>query len=340
MDLQKRKEALFFLGDYLRQKDERLYAHLHRTHYKNRWFTIENQYSAIDAICDEFLNPEKLNNWISNYQIKHWEHPKKIGLIPAANIPLVWFHDVFCIFISGHDPVVKLSDRDEYLLPFLVKKMNEEFPGVEQYFSFPENIAVKELDAIIATGSNNSSRYFDYYFRKMKNIIRSNRNSVGILDGSETQEELKELGDDICNYFGLGCRSVSKLYVPKNYDFVPLLEILHERKDLVLHEKYKNNYDYQTTILILNKTPYWNNGSSVIVKNNALASPISVIHFEEYEKKDELEKILLKEKNNIQCIVSKSPLDRIDSVPLGKAQCPGLSDYADGIDTMEFLQDF
>ncbi len=337
MELKKRKEAVLFLGDYLRKKDERLNAFLHRTHFRNRWFTMENQHMAIDAICDEFLNEEKLNTWLNQYHIPKNGSPKKIGMIPAANIPLVGFHDMLSIFLAGHQSVIKVSERDEFITPFFIKKMAEEFPEIHSYFSFPDNISIKEIDGIIATGSNNSARYFESYFGHMNHIIRKNRNSVGILSGNENKEQLDALGKDVCQYFGLGCRNVSKLYVPEGYDFTNFLESLHQFRDDILHDKYKNNYDYQTTILILNKRDYWNSGSVIITEDESIASPISVVHFEHYTDLNNLENHLSEKEEQIQCIVSETPLKKLKSIPFGAAQSPTLSDYPDNIDTMEFL---
>ncbi len=337
MDLEYRIQALLFLGKYLKEKDERLNAFVHRTHHRNKWFTHENQYDAMDAIANEFLEESKLRNWVKHYNIPQNTNAKKIGMIPAANIPMVWFHDVLSIFINGHHAVVKLSERDEFILPYLVKRMNEEFPGIENLFTFPDNLQVKELDAVIATGSNNSSRYFDYYFSKIKNIIRRNRSSIAIIQGDENKEELVALGKDITQYYGLGCRNVSKIYVPKDYDFTSTLEALHEYKEIILHDKYKNNYDYNTTMLILNKIPYWNSGSVILAKLDGISSPISMVHYEEYESLDEVEKTLLEKKEEIQCIVSKKQFDKIKTEKFGDAQSPSLFDYADGVDTMEFL---
>ncbi len=337
MTLAERIGALLYLGDYLREKDERLHAYIHRTYHKNKWFTIENQYASIDAICAEFLTEKKLLAWVKTYSISENNSIKNIGLIPAANIPLVWFHDLMCIFISGHKSVVKLSERDSFVLPFFIQKMEEEFPQIKNYFSFPDNIPVDDLDAMIATGSNNSSRYFESYFGHLKNIIRRNRSSIAVLSGNETKEELNALGKDITLYYGLGCRNVSKLYVPKGYDFNPALEALHDYNNVILHDKYKNNYDYQTTILILNKQDYWNSGSIIFTKSESNSSPISVVHYEEYETVEEIQKNLSEKENEIQCIVSNSKLENKTTVPFGQAQSPSLFDYADGVDTMKFL---
>ncbi len=337
LSLEERIDILQQLGNYLKEKDERLGAYIHRTHFNNKWFTPENQWLSIDAITENFLNENKLNQWAKNYYLDKNNSPKKIGLIPAANIPLVAFHDIISIFITGNISVIKLSERDQFILPFFVKKMTEWNSNIEFYFQFPKQLSIKELDGIIATGSNNSSRYFESYFAKIPNIIRKNRNSIGIIQGDETADDFRKLGKDIFQYYGLGCRNVSKIHVPKNYKFEPLLEILHEFNSIILHEKYKNNFDYQITLLILNNAFHLNNGSIIISKNKAIQSPISVLHFEEYDNIDSLEKELNNQREEIQCIVSKIQFESMNTIHFGQAQSPTLLDYADGVDTIYFL---
>jgi hypothetical protein len=254
--------------------------------------------------------------------------PKNVGVVMAGNIPLVGFHDFLCVFISGHQQTIKASSKDDILIKFLVKKLYEWEITIQNYVSFAENL--KNCDAYIATGSNNSSRYFDYYFGKFPNVIRRNRTSVAVLDGTETEEELDKLSDDIQLYFGLGCRNVTKLYMPKDYDFVPLLDALRKYDHYFLYHKYKHNYDYQLAIQMMGNKFYMTNESIVLAENESIFSPVSQVNYEYYDSKALL-KESLKGNNDIQCIVGKGFID------FGKAQQPSLTDYADGVDTMAFL---
>jgi hypothetical protein len=285
------------------------------------------------------LSLDKLESWAARYPDTASEHPlKTVGLIMAGNIPLVGFHDWLCVFTAGHRAKVKLSDKDKVLLPFLVKKMGDwAFESWEHTEFVAEGAPIGGMDAVIATGSNNTARYFEQYFGKYPHIIRRNRNSVAVLDGSETHDDLLALGKDVFTYFGLGCRNVSKLYVPQGYDFEPLLEALHTFNDLVLHNKYKNNFDYNFTLYILNNTPHLSNGCVLLVEHPALTTRIATLHYEYYRDAEHLSDLLSPQLENIQCIVSKMSLNNIAALPFGATQKPGLSDYADGVDTMAFL---
>ncbi len=338
MNKEARIQALIHLGQLMGNPDERMQAHFHRTHFNNNWFTIENQTSSSKAIAREFLAEDKLRAFTASYDIKDEAQKNKVGLIPAANIPLVGFHDMMCIFLSGNVSVIKVSERDRFMLPFLAKLLTEFNPEAESYFEFPQNLPLKSLDAVIATGSDNSSRYFEYYFSKVPNIIRKNRTSIAVLQGDESKEEIIALGQDIFQYFGLGCRNVSKIYAPENYDFNAFMEILHEPfKNTVSHPKYKNNFDYQFSLYILNKFKHYSNGALLAREAEELVSPISTIHFECYNNLENLSQNLQAQSHKIQCISTKSKIPNLDTVPLGKAQSPSITDYADGVDTMEFL---
>ena len=335
MNLQARINTLAQLGEKLQEKNEYLEAVMHRTKYNNPWFTIENQQRAVKAISTSFLNKEKLENWLSKYDLTDIENKKNVGLIMAGNIPLVGFHDFLCVFISGNKSLIKLSEKDKYLLPYLFKLLREIDNRTENYFEIINTL--KNYDAVIATGSNNSARYFESYFGKVPNIIRKNRNAVAILNGEETPDDLFALGKDIFRYFGLGCRNVSKLYVPENYDFQLLLEKLHEYKEIILNHKYKNNFDYNMALLMMNKEKFWNNGCIVLSENKSIASRIAHLHYESYEDLEKLNQELIEKKANIQCIVSNLKINDFPFVSFGKAQEPKLDDYADGVDTLEFL---
>jgi hypothetical protein len=335
MNLQERKASLVWLGDRLKQDDEYLQAVMHRTYYNNLWFTKENQERAIRAIANEFLQKQKLEEWAAGYLVQDQPAMKSVGLIMAGNIPLVGFHDLLCVFVAGHRAKIKLSDKDKFLLPYLLSLLEKHDPRTAAYFEVVE--LMKEADAVIATGSNNSARYFEAYFGKYPHIIRKNRNSIAVLDGAESDDELMALGKDIFRYFGLGCRNVSKIYVPAGYNFQHLLEVLHEYRDIILHDKYKNNFDYNLAILMMNRTPHLNNGCIILVENPSLLSRIAMLHYGFYQNKSNLVRELNARAEEIQCVVAKNNWLDISAVSFGKTQHPALSDYADGVDVMSFL---
>lgn len=324
--LNSRIDLLDRLGKYMISDDEQWLEAKDIAISRNSWFTPESIDMAVNNITDNFLQKEKLENWVSNYSLP--QVPKKVGIVMAGNIPLVGFHDFLCGFISGHTIQVKLSSKDEVLIRHLVNKLAEWESTVADQVIFADNL--KGCDAYIATGSNNTSRYFEQYFNKYPNIIRRNRTSVAVLDGAETDEELKLLGRDIFSYFGLGCRNVSKVYIPAGYDIQVLLDKLSDYSDLMHHHKYKNNYDYYLAIYLLNKVNYYTNDSLLAVENTSPFSAVSVLNFEYYDDRAELMKKLDKD-TNIQCIISN------DNVYFGNSQSPTLTDYADGIDIMAFL---
>lgn len=246
----------------------------------------------------------------------------------AGNIPMVGFHDLLCTFLTGHFAHIKLSSKDKALTTFLVKKMIEWNASASPYFTISEMI--KGCDAYIATGSNNSSHYFEYYFGKYPHIIRKNRTSVAILTGDETDDELEKLADDVYLYFGLGCRNVTKIYVPERYNFERLLNRFKKYNDLADHPKYKNNYDYNLAIHLLNKQYFMSNESLLLIENEALFSPIGQLHYQTYKDPVALYASLAGNEA-VQCIVSRA------HAGFGQAQCPAIVDYADGVDTVEFL---
>ena len=334
MQLEERIQALIQLGHRLQQPDEYREAVIHRTHFNNQWFTKENQRKAIAAIAEDFLEETKLRNWLSNYKIETTA-PQIIALVLAGNIPLVGFHDVLCVFLSGHHAQIKLSEKDKYLLPYIFRELKQIDERTDAYFSIVEQL--NEFDAVIATGSNNSSRYFEAYFSKFPNIIRKNRNAVAVFSGQESKEELAAFGEDVFQYFGLGCRNVSKIYIPKGYNFEPLLEALHEHKEIVLNDKYKNNFDYNYAILVLNKVKYMANGCIILQENKSIASHIAGMHYEYYDSINEVEKELQERQDEIQLTVAQDGLLSTPTFPFGEAQRPSLADYADGVDTMQFL---
>lgn len=335
MTLQERINLLIELGRLLRQPDEYLEAVMHRSFYNNRWFTVENQRKAIDAIAGYMLDPLKLRTWAGQYDIPENQLPKTVGLVMAGNIPLVGWHDVMCVFVSGCKAKIKLSDKDPYLLPYLLQLLEKTDPRSAAYFEIVPQL--RDFDAVIATGSNNTSRYFETYFGAWPHIIRRNRNAAAVLDGKESREELLALGEDIFRYFGLGCRNVSKIYVPEGYGFQPLLDALHEFRQIVLHDKYKNNYDYNFALYTLNKTPFLMAGSILLTENPAFSSRIAALHYSYYRSIESIETELAQNAEAIQCVICRDGLLRSATLPFGKAQEPELWDYADGVDTMVFL---
>lgn len=310
---------------------------IRKVHIYNPWFVEENVRIAIEAIAKS-LNEEDFVEWISKYinELSTDKEPKKVAVIMAGNIPLVGFHDMLCVLISGNNFLGKLSSDDKYLLPFISKVLIAIEPAFTDYIEFTEG-QLKNMDAVIATGSNNSARYFDYYFGKYPHIIRKNRNSVAVLSGSETTDELELLAKDIFYYFGLGCRNVSKLFVPKGYIFDTFYESVFHFKEVVNNNKYANNYDYNRTVYLMANTPSLLDNNFLLLKEDiGYSSPIGVLFYEYYDNLNILNKRLENDKEQIQCIVSNMSEIK-NNIAFGKAQSPGLTDYADGFDTMKFL---
>ena len=327
MKLQNRIEILRKLRDYLINNSEEWQQVKHTASIHNGWFTPSFIDLSINNIIERYLDENDLHAWIKDYSIIDPSSPKNIGIVMAGNIPMVGFHDFLSVFISGHYQTIKLSEKDNQLLKHLVLKMYEWDSKMKEYAQFAS--LLKGCDAYIATGSNNSARYFEQYFAKYPSIIRKNRTSIAILDGTETNEYLEKLSDDIHLFFGLGCRNVTKIYVPEEYNFLPLLQSFHQYKYFADHHKYKNNYDYNLSIQLMNNRYYMTNESTLLVENDSLFSPISQLNYSFYNNKEGLIENL-KIQEDIQCIVG---LD----IPFGMAQKPGFRDYADGIDTLDFL---
>jgi hypothetical protein len=349
MILEKRIQAFVTLGNYLREagesapnKNEALQSYreefdnlilYERNH--NNFFTLENVKLAIKSIA-EMLLEKNITDWLLPYRQKLMveKPPVPIGVVMAGNIPMVGFHDLLTVLLSGNIFVGKMASGDARLLPHLAAVLIAIEPEFKDRINFVERIT--HVSAMIATGGNNSSRYFEYYFAKYPHIIRKNRNAVAVLTGQETKEDFVALGHDIFQYFGLGCRSVSKLFVPKGYDFIPLIEALHVFEGHADHTKYRNNYDYNKAILLINKVPHLDTGFLLFKEDEAMTSPISVVFYETYQDKNELEKRLKMLSEELQCVVSKKDFVT-GAFEFGQAQFPALWDYADGVDTMEFL---
>ena len=328
MDLKTRIDLLSRLGDYILENGSDWRQAKERAGHENPWFTPEFVELATKNIAHEFLQKRKLIDWTAHYKIPDLQqNPKTVGVVMAGNLPLVGFHDFVAVFSSGHKLMIKLSSKDQVLLKHLITKLIEWNPQVSEYVTFGD--LLKGSDAYIATGSNNSARYFESYFNKYPHIIRRNRTSVAVLNGSESTEELEKLADDVHQYFGLGCRNVTKIYVPKGYDFTQLLDVFKKYSYMSDFHKYRNNYDYRLALLLLNKQYYMTNGSILLVENKSPFSPISQLNYQYYSN---ISETLNDNPGEIQCVVGSSKL------PFGIAQQPGLFDYADGVDTLQFLR--
>ena len=298
----------------------------------NGWFTQEQVYFAVNSWA-EALTEENLNKWLSLYDFSKVQ-PKTIGLILAGNIPLVGFHDFLSVLISGHKVLVKTSSNDQHLIKFLANYLISIEPELADRITFTDG-KLENFDAVIATGSNNTARYFEYYFKNKPSIIRKNRNSVAILNGNESHEDLVNLGEDIFRYFGLGCRNVSKLFVPKGYSFDAFFRAIFEYQDVIHYEKYSNNYDYNKAVFLMSNFKLLDNGFLTLKEDSSYSSPISSIFYEYYDSLSDLKSRLKNDEDQIQCIVSNDLTE--NSIAFGQTQKPKLWDYADNVDTLEFL---
>lgn len=325
-DTEQRISLLVRLADYLQGNSEEWQDIKLRAADMNAWFTQGNIELAIHNICTRMLDADKLRAWMHGYSVT--ASPKRVGIVAAGNIPLVGFHDFLCGFMSGHINVLKLSSKDEILLKHIVGKLIEWQPQIAQQVIIADNL--KGCYAYIATGSNNTARYFEEYFGKYPHIIRKNRTSVAMLDGTETPEELSLLMDDVFTYFGLGCRNVTQVCLPVGYDITLLMEASNKYIDIIHHHKYKNNFDYYLAIYLLNKVHYYTNNTLLMIENAIPFSAVSVLHYRFYDDKNALINEL-QNSEDIQCIVGHG------LTPFGTAQSPTLTDYADGVDTMQFL---
>ncbi len=328
MKLTDRISILAELGRYMLEDNPEWQKAKSEASEMNPWFIPAFIDMSIENISNQFLAEENLKNWIAKYELKDpIAAPKIIGVVMAGNIPLVGFHDFLCVFVSGHRQKIKMSSKDNVLLRHLVSWLHQKHPRTKDFIELSDML--KNCDAYIATGSNNSARYFEQYFAKYPHIIRRNRTSIAILNGSEKDEDLDKLADDIQLFFGLGCRNVTQIFVPESYDFVPLLKSLRKYSFFMDQHKYMHNFDYNLTIQIMNNRFYMSNDAVLLIENASPFSPIGQIHYQFYDNKDKLTERLDNEK--IQCIVGKG------FTPFGKAQSPGLTDYADGVDPMKFL---
>lgn len=306
--------------------------HLSQSH--NGWYTPEQVFFAVNSWA-EALTKDNLDQWLSGYDLLGIK-PKTVGLILAGNIPLVGFHDFLSVLISGHKVMIKTSSNDQHLLPFLTRYIIAIEPKLAGYVTFVDG-KLENFDAVIATGSNNTARYFEYYFKEKPTIIRKSRNSVAVLDGTESEEQMIALGEDIFRYFGLGCRNVSKLFVPKGYNFDAFFGGIFPYQDIIKYERYANNYDYNKAVFLMSNFKLLDNEFLTIKEDTSYASPISSVFYEFYEDLKSIKDRLETDNEQIQCIVSKGIIE--DSIPFGKTQRPELWDYADNVDTIAFLKD-
>ncbi len=342
MNLKKRTEAFGRLSDYLinfqldnTSINDNLKNAIELSSLHNRWFTTENILFSISSIAQS-IQKQSIENWLGKYNCQPInDQPKKIGVVMAGNLPLVGFHDFFYVLMSGNHIIAKLSSDDKYLLPAIAEQLIAFEPAFADCITFTED-KLKNFDAVIATGSNNTARYFEYYFGKYPHIIRQNRNGIAVLTGNETPDEINALSNDITRYFGMGCRNVSKLFVPKDYNFNELLYTLASHNHILDTTKYYNNYEYFKSIYLINLLPFYDNGSTILKEENLIASPISVVYYEFYENIGTVNQFLTANNDQIQCVVSNNIAVK-GSIPFGNAQSPTLMDYADGVDVMDFL---
>ena len=352
MELEQRKTAFVQLGKVLKPLSENaewpgyacglgeseyndLAELVDRVKYHNPWFTPENVRKAM-AAWSENLEEERLEKWLPPYRkgIERSSNPKSVGIVMAGNIPMVGFHDLLSVLISGHRAVIKLSSDDNLLIPALINTLIILEPEFKSRIIITERL--KEMDAVIATGSNNSSRYFDYYFSKYPHIIRKNRNSVAVIENDISDDDLALLGEDIFAFFGLGCRNVTQLLLPEDFDIDRFFKAILPYHDIVNHNKYANNYDYYKALYLMNRENLLDNGFILLRPNDSIYSALGTLHYRHYDHPENAVKIIEENLENIQCVVGNSQL-LPNAVAPGKSQQPALWDYADGVDTMEFL---
>ena len=332
MKIEERIAAFEKLGNHLSAIDEAAKQQLIvRAINENSWFTPESIEISFRGL-QQYLNGENLRQWTKRYHLNP-SQKRTIAVVMAGNIPLVGFHDFLSILIAGHRIQMKVSSKDSVLIRFISSTLIEIEPRFSPEIEFADML--KGFDAVIATGSDNSARYFNYYFSKYPHIIRKNRTSCAVLNGKESQEDLLALGKDVFQYFGLGCRNVSKLFVPREFDFIRLLDAWQPYLNVLHHHKYHNNYDYQKSILLVNKVPFLDSGFILLQESEKLVSPISVLFYEYYNDEGDLALKLNESRDKIQCVVGRATED---AIPFGQAQSPSLWDYADQVDTLKFLE--
>jgi hypothetical protein len=328
-------DALHQLGRQIEAYPKEVELAVLRANWDNPWFTTEDINYALSVIAEQFLAKDQLEVLVNQYSgIAEDKAPQKVGLVMAGNVPLVGFHDLLMVLLAGHHAIVKQSSKDERLLLAVLQFLEDIEPELANQVTIVDRLT--GFDAVIATGSNNTSRYFEYYFGQYPGIIRKNRNGVAVLTGHETQDDLRALGEDIFRYFGLGCRNVAKLYVPYGYDFQKFWDVMDEYREIIDHEKYKNNYDYNKAVLVMNEMPHMANDHLILMEHEQCASPMAMLHYEYYETQDELQAKLAQKTEQVQTIVSKEQLHE-SAIPFGTTQQPSLTDFPDDYDTLRFL---
>ena len=343
-DLKERIQAFSDLGILFRENsssqkiktfqkwDSELNKLLNDSYQYNSWFTENNLKLSLKNWSAE-LNKKNIENWLENYKIE-LKSSKTVAIIMAGNVPIVGFHDLMCSLILGFKCIVKLSSDDKILIPLIVKFIQSRFDGFKEKVFFESNI-LKNFDAVIATGSNNSHKYFEYYFGKYPNLLRKTRHSVAVLNGNESDSELAMLSNDVFDYFGLGCRSVSKIFIPKGYDLDLLFNAFYMKRFVIDHNKYANNYDYNKAVYLMSEEKFYDNGFVILKEEKKLGSPIACVYFEYYDDLVQVQNIIKINNQNIQCVVSNEKI--FNGISFGTTQCPKLSDYADNVDTLKFL---
>lgn len=336
MTLEDRIDLLAKLGKHIAEKGDYLEAILHRTEYNNAWFTKAFQHQALDWIAQHWLQKNVLSDWATHYSIPPQNESKNIGLITESSIPMASFHDIISIFLLGFHAQIILSEENKFTLQYFAKWLGEQEPNCKKYFSIVDK--VKGFDAIIVNSDKKKNAFYQTYFGKFPNLIRQKKYACGILQGNESETDILKLGKDIFDYFGLGSRNVSKIYVPNNYDFDFFLKTLHEGfKRIVLHSKYKNNFDYNYSIFMLNKMPFLSNGCLLLIENEALASRIATLHYETYKDENELIAKIKAQETETEIIVSNKAIENLDVVAFGQSQKPPLLEYKKGNQTLNFL---
>lgn len=334
MTKKQRIEAFVQLGKYLISGNPHLQQIIESAKYHNPWFTLPNVRKAVNAIALN-LSEDRLQEWLAPYPFDD-ESNKTVGLVLAGNIPLVGFHDILCVLCAGFNVQVKPATDDPTVTAHLLEKLQDINPAFASKIRITERL--KDFDMVIATGNDNSARYFTYYFGEKPHIIRKNRNSAAVLTGKENAHDLQQLGNDVFDYFGLGCRSVSKLFVPQDYDISLFFDGISSFRDCINHHKYANNYDYNKSIYLINGNPHFDNGFLLVKPDERMASPLGVLHLEEYRDADSLTKRLNALRDQLQCVVSSDQLAiATPQVDFGQSQQPALNDYADGLNTLDFL---
>lgn len=334
MTKQQRIEAFTKLGTYLLSDDPDLHDILKTSTYQNPWFTLPNVQQAVGTLAAN-LSRQKLEDWLAPYFFDG-DAQKTVGLVLAGNIPLVGFHDILCTLCAGYRAQIKLSAADSVLTTHILRQLEAIEPGFSEKVELTDRLT--NFDLVIATGNDNSARYFTYYFGQKPHIIRKNRNSAAVLTGNERAVDFQRLGHDIFDYFGLGCRNVSKLFLPKGYDIARFFEGIASFSEVMDHHKYRNNYDYNKSIYLINGDPHYDNGFLLVKRDQRTASPLAVLYEEEYGTATDLYARLSELAPQLQCIVAGEQLPVPTPVfDFGQSQQPALDDYADGVNTLDFL---